>query len=628
MCGICGFVGKGQSGQGVVQLMTGAMVHRGPDSVGYADRVDIHLGVRRLRIIDLHTGDQPIYNEDKSVTAILNGEIYNFVDLRRSLEQNGHQFSTQSDTEVIVHAYEQWNIDCVAQMRGMFAFAVLDGRNPRDVQLFLARDRLGIKPLYIWADDQKLLFASEVRALLATGLVPKKLSISGLSTCLAFGSVQEPLTMIRGVCSLPPASWIRVRMDSGALHFEDGQYWQPPHPVENLEIIEEVSNWLEDAVVSHLISDVPLGVFLSGGLDSGAMISIASQAMQSKRERLRAFTLGFEDSQLDERELAGETAKKLGIDLQVRVISPEQVLSELDCVLGSMDQPTIDGFNVWYIAREARQVGLKVVLSGVGGDELFAGYPSFSLVQQLEKFPRVISGVTGKLIKTFQWSGLLKKSDRYRKLSAYLAGDPFFPHPYFSVRGLLTSNYIQRLLLPQVVDELSHSEEMVAWNGIIDRNLRVASQFDTIGEISWLEMCHYMRSTLLRDTDMMGMAHSLEIRVPFVDHLLIEKILPIPSRYKVSRDQSKPLLVKALGGEIYNRSMNAPKKTFSLPFNRWLRSDLHDEVTNRLKDPISLQNWFDISQIYALWEQFGRNQTNWARPWMLYILDRWIAQNL
>ena len=295
MCGICGSVGYAD-GEDLVQKMTRAMLHRGPDSEGCLNLGFINLGMRRLKIIDLKTGDQPVFNEDSSVAVVMNGEIYNFRELRQELLALGHQFTTQSDTEVVVHAYEAWGMDFLARICGMFALALLDRRQVERPRLVLARDRLGIKPLYLFKDTNRLLFASEVRALLSSGEVPPKPSLAGIYSYLAFGSVQEPLTAIQGVVSLSPGAWLQVHLEveRGSVNLEvnDGIYWRPPAPNADIafdgqaDVPQIIRQVLFTSVASHLVSDVPLGAFLSGGLDSSAIVALASQSLREGFSRI------------------------------------------------------------------------------------------------------------------------------------------------------------------------------------------------------------------------------------------------------------------------------------------------------------------------------------------------------
>ena len=624
MCGICGAVGFEQP-LDIVRQMTQAMVHRGPDSDGFLERSQAALGMRRLKIIDLATGDQPIFNEDRQVAIVFNGEIYNFAELCRHLQAGGHRFTTRSDTEAIIHAYEEWGPDCVSHLRGMFAFAIYDEREAGRPRLFIARDRLGIKPLYVWQTASQLMFASEVRALMASGQVPRRLSAAGLYTYLAFGSVQEPLTLVEGVTSLPPGTWLRGEWETGRLTVTAHTYWLPPAPQPQTPSTEEVYGWVQDAVSSHLISDVPLGAFLSGGLDSGTIVAVGSTALHRP---MRTFTLGFDHWPNDERTAASETAHRWQTDHQVRVIAEAEVMADLPQAIRSLDQPSIDGINTWFVAREAKRAGLTVALSGVGGDELFAGYPSFRRVPQLKRMAHLPAAWLAHLAE----DALVKVSgrgDAARKLGAYLTGDVPFHHPYFAVRGLFTINQVQRLLSANALDELGDAQALSPWRDAVETQVRLAAQYDEVGEVSWLELSQYMRSTLLRDTDAMSMAHSLEVRVPFVDHRLVDHMLPVSGNLKLDDERPKPLLANAMAKLLPSSIAGAKKRTFTFPFEVWLRQGLSRQVAARLNHASGcLESGLDPKTAAHIWHEFEAARTNWARPWALYILVEWVNLNL
>lgn len=613
--------------------MNACLVHRGPDSAGYLDAGRLALGVRRLRIIDLDTGDQPIYSQDRRRAIVLNGEIYNYVQLRAELEALGHRFATRSDTEVVLRAYEEWGLACLPRLRGMFAFALYEasgGDEPGGGSLLLVRDRFGVKPLYLWHDGRRLLFASEVRALLGSGIVRRELSAAGLYTYLAFGSVQEPLTMVDGVVSLLPGSWLKVAPGREGLAIESGTYWRPPGVQDPDDPgPEEVYRSLSGAVACHMVSDVPLGAFLSGGLDSGAVVALGTEALGSP---LSTLTLGFDGWADDERSLASLTAQRWASRHQVRVLGAGDVLADLPQALAAMDQPSIDGINTWYVSREARRAGLTVALSGLGGDELFAGYPSFRLVPRLKRLygarqrmpragQRLLSGGSLLLLRDGRRAG--------QKLAGLLSGDLFFDHPYFLVRCLLTPRQVRQLLQPAVHERLDGGDEALGlWRRHAGEQIGVAEEYDPAGEVSWLELSQYMRSTLLRDADAMSMAHSLEVRVPFVDHVLVERVLPIGARSKLGR-QPKPLLVAALGDRLPSGVLATKKRTFTLPFEQWLREDLAAPVGDTLAAlPEQLALWLDAGSARRVWTEFSHGNSTWCRPWAVFVLAEWMRRNL
>lgn len=622
MCGICGAINHIEAPR-VVRLMARAMAHRGPDSDGFLDRGTVSLGMRRLRIIDLATGDQPIFNEDGRVAIVFNGEIYNFAELYRELRGCGHYFGTRSDTEAIVHAYEEWGTDCPAHLRGMFAFAIYDQRDEARTRLLIARDRLGIKPLYLWQANRQLVFASEVRAVLASGCVRRSLSDAGLYSYLAFGGVQEPLTMVQDVVSLPPGTWLTCESGPGGLAIQRGAYWKPPPGGGIDRAPVEVRAWLADAIESHLVSDVPLGAFLSGGLDSSCIVALASQVRP-----MRTFTIGFDGWPGDERPLAALVARRSHTEHTERVVSEAEMLSDLPRALTAMDQPTIDGVNSWYVSREAKRSGLTVALSGVGGDELFAGYPSFRQVPGLKGWPCLpwLAWLPGW---SDGWGILPGEPDTRRKLANYLSGQMPFAHPYFAVRGLLSGSQLLSLLQPAVSQGLRGDRALTEWRAAVAAEVGCATQYDEVGEVSWLEMSQYMRSTLLRDVDMMSMAHSLEVRVPFVDHELIEHVLPVSGLRKLAAAQRKPLMANAVG-ELLPLEVGAhAKQTFTFPFEAWLKRDLAASVKERVLAPMSaLDAWIGASARAELWRDYESGRTNWARPWAVYVLMEWVNLNM
>jgi len=654
MCGICGAIGWADA-LTLVRRMNQAMVHRGPDSEGILDEGAMALGVRRLRIIDLSTGDQPIYNEDRTVAVVSNGEIYNFQRLSQELQASGHRFATRSDTEAIVHAYEEWDVECLTRLRGMFAFAICDRRPVTQVRgegttsqrFLLARDRLGIKPLYYYQRDEVFLFASEVRALLSSGLVPSRLSLDGLYSFLAFGSVQEPLTLIEGVYSLPPGHWMRWRMENGEWKQEVKRYWDFPVRAkeQNSREAEEsgqLGELLQEAARLRLIAEVPLGAFLSGGIDSGAVVALMSRVAGT---RVKTFTIAFEEPEFNEAPLARLTAQRFKTEhTEVRVTST-QVLAELPQALAAMDQPTMDGINTYYVSGAAKRAGLTVALSGLGGDEVFAGYSTFRTVPRLQAFQRKASALPHKVRCAFghalsnlcspisilhpfgQAQGRPPFSpDARHKLAALLGDDILFSHPYFLARALFTPAQVAALLMPEAQARLSRD---TPWHRRVMETLARAQTYDSVNAVSYLESTHYLVSTLLRDTDQMSMAHSLEVRVPLIDHALVEFVIGLAGAPKLDERTPKHLLVKALGDALPDQVVYRQKSTFTFPWEHWLRGSLRGEIEKTLSHPPdALAKVLDSKAVGAVWTQFLRSQTSWSRPWALYVLFKWVESHL
>ena len=625
--------------------MTEAMRHRGPDSDGYVITPNAALGVRRLRVIDLSTGDQPIYNEGRDVAVVSNGEIYNYARLTEELSGLSHRFATKSDAEPLVHGYEEWGVGCLDRLKGMFAFAILDdrsysmdresGRNTQSRQeLFLARDRLGIKPLYYYQDDGLFLFASEVRALLASGLVPRRLSLDGLYSFLAFGSLQEPLTLVEGVYSVPPAHHMTVDVESAKTDLK--RYWEFPVPPANgtidgnaLESAQELREVLRQSVSHRLVSDVPLGAFLSGGIDSGAVVSLMSLALGAD---VRALTVAFREAEFNEAPIARLTARGLPVEHTEVCVTGQQVLEALPDALAAMDQPTVDGINTYFVSAASRKAGLTVALSGLGGDELFAGYSTFASVPRMELLNTLLDivpvGPRGVARAVHTLAALRPRSDYRRKLGAFLRRDVPFDHPYFLARALFVPSDAKALLDQGVRERLS---EDTLWHRRVEATLERSRAYDPINAVSYLECSHYLVNTLLRDTDQMSMAHSLEVRVPLIDHELVETMMRLSGKAKARRSKNvhKPLLVESLGHRLPEQVTSRGKSTFTFPWERWLRQGLRSEVEEEVRRPAEvLGGVLDQEAVWSVWRQFLAGQTSWSRPWSLFVLSRWAGKHL
>ena len=528
--------------------MTGAMIHRGPDGEGYLfdePRVPgLALGMRRLSIIDLPGGHQPIWNETRDVAVIFNGELYNYRQLRESLILCGHRFTTQSDTEILVHAWEEWGEECLNELRGMFAFALLDLRHRHAAVpvLFLARDPLGIKPLYYSQTSGGFAFASEVRALLASGLCTRQLSQDALSAYLLFGSVSEPVTLLDGVFSLPPGHKMLLYIPERR-RVPRARPWydatrspaarDPQRPKDFAAAAKQLRPLLQDAVAGHLIADVPVGLFLSSGLDSSAIAMLAGRAHPG----IRSFTLTFPDSDFDEAPLARVVADRCGSNHTEVPFDGAAIFSRLDESLSALDQPTMDGINTYFVSWAAREVGLKVALSGLGGDELFAGYSTFSDVPRLQKLARlakVLPPALRRAVAPLLASFLprAETNDAAHKATAAWTNAAALPHPYFFVRALFPpGGQLEKLINPSFRPSTVGADGVTlepTWVGWLQRIADEAEKLPPIAGISWLEMRSYMASTLLRDTDSVSMARSLEVRVPLLDTPLVEFVSALP----------------------------------------------------------------------------------------------------
>jgi asparagine synthase (glutamine-hydrolysing) len=639
MCGICGVISEDNRGLADqrIRRMLAAIVHRGPDDEGLLDRPGANLGMRRLSIIDLSGGHQPVFNEDGRVGIVFNGEIYNFPQLRDTLEKSGHRFRTHSDTEVIVHAYEEWGERCVNHLRGMFAFAVWDGRaGDRDAHVLLARDRLGIKPLYYTIVDGTLLFASEVRALLASGAVTRRLSREAVEAYLLFGSVVEPMTMVQGVFSLPPGHSMLVSCRE-ARKCKPTAYWdlaasatelrKSDLPTSLPEAAKLARPLLEEAVRSHLISDVPLGLFLSSGLDSTALVAMASQ----ERKGLHTFTIVFPEQEFSEAEIARRTAERFGAEHRELMVSGDDMVTRLPQAVGALDQPSMDGINTYFVSWAARQAGLKVALSGLGGDEVFGGYPTFRMTPRVATAAAIARKLPAGLRRAMSNSLLgmgregrsSSRTDALRKLGAVWSEPDSLPHAYFFTRLLFTQRQIAYLMTGP------RNAQSPLWHATLERAAWRARALGGDAAVSSLEMQSYMVNTLLRDTDAMSMRHSLEVRVPLLDHPLVEFVTALSDGARRRPGLAKALLAESLGNLLPREVVDQPKRTFTFPWRRWLRGPLGLEVAMRLGSiSPSLAEVLDRSETHGVWRSFLMGRTGWSRPWSLFVLNEWVRCHL
>jgi asparagine synthase (glutamine-hydrolysing) len=632
MCGICGVVGieSNEHGESIVRRMLGSIVHRGPDEEGSLAVKRASLGARRLSIIDLPGGSQPMWNEDSTVAVVFNGEIYNFRSLRRELESLGHRFRTSSDTEVIPHAWETWGVGCVERLEGMFAFAVVEllgGPRGQAARVFLARDRLGIKPLYYSLAAGKVYLASEVRALLASGSIPLRISAQAIRSYLLFGSVSEPLTIVEGVFSLPPGHWVLI--DAANPQIKPISYWDFEACRTKFSAdgkrspSRRVRALLENAVEAHLVADVPIGVFLSSGIDSTTIAALASRA----RGGIHTFTVAFPEAEFNEAEIARRSAKRLGTTHCEISVSGEQMVSRLGEAIASFDQPTTDAVNSYFVSWAARQAGLKVALSGLGADELFGGYATFratrrvaSLQRAAQFFPRKFRSYVGARIEQAKFS---RATPDARRKIASAWGDPgVFPHAYFFTRTLFTPSTVASALRGR-----DGSLSSALWSSWLESAVKQSQSMDTFTAVSWLELRSYLLNTLLRDTDAASMSHSLEVRVPFLDLSLVEYVLSLPESAKAKRGAPKSLLIESVRDLLPAEVIGQAKRTFTFPWSVWLRGSLGKRVAASLAEwSEELETHVGADFTRAVWRMFLDDRTTWSRPWSLYVLNEWVKQ--
>lgn len=628
--------------------MAAAMVHRGPDEEGFlvndSRTPGTALGMRRLSIIDLSGGHQPLWNEARDVAVVFNGEIYNYHEVRERLSLAGHRFNTNCDTEILVHGWEEWGEELLNELRGMFTFAVLDLRKHFATVpvLFLARDPLGIKPLYYARTEQGFAFASELRALLAAGVIERKLSPDALTSYLLFGSVSEPVTLVEGAFSLPPGHALLLHLPDRRRNPRARPWWDPAHsaaardpnrPRDFASASARLRTLLEDAVRAHLIADVPVGLFLSSGLDSSAIAVLAGRAHQG----IQSFALTFPDTEYDEGPLARVVAQRAGTRHTEVPLKGNDMLARLDEAINALDQPTMDGINTYFVSWAAREVGLKVALSGLGSDELFGGYrtfgdtPKFARLEMVSRFlPGTFRRMSVPLVNT-----LLRRAgsaDAARKASdAWLMPD-VLPHPYFFTRLLFPPSELLKLADARYRNSAVANDGVTldpTWMAWLERAADQANAGEPVAGISWMEMRTYMASTLLHDTDSVSMARSLEVRVPFLDTPLVEFVSALPDDARIQPGVSKGLLRAALAGLIPAEILEQKKRTFALPWEDWLRTSLRPRVEASLKELApALRGHLHAEGVEMVWDNFQNAQTTWSRPWSLYVLNEWCRRHL
>jgi asparagine synthase (glutamine-hydrolysing) len=619
------------------------MQHRGPDGQGFLTNdpraPGLALGMRRLSIIDLPGGQQPIWNEARDVAVIFNGELYNYRELRERLARLGHRFRTQSDTEILVHAWEEWGEECLAELRGMFGFAIADFRKHYTAGplLFLARDPLGIKPLYYVQTAEGFAFASEVGALLASGIASKNISPDALTAFLLFGSVSEPVTMYEGVFSLPPGHRVLLYIPDRRRLPRPHPWWDPRRspaakdvrrPRNFAAAATALRPLLEDSVRAHLIADVPVGLFLSSGLDSGAIAALAGR----EHSGIQSFTLAFPGTTYDESELTRVVAKRCGTRHTEIPLDGNAIPERLDEALAALGQPTMDGINTYFVSWAAREVGMKVALSGLGGDELFAGYSTFTDTAKLSRLanaanfvPAALRGATAGTLQKLLALG--RSPDAALKAAAAWRNPKRLPHAYFFARTLFPPGEVENLMEPRFRPSTLAADGYSlepTWLGWLQHAADEARHAEPLAAVSWLELRTYMASTLLRDTDSVSMARSLEVRVPLLDTPLVEFVCALPESARSKTGVQKALLVEALGELLPTEITAQKKRTFTLPWEQWLRGPLKPRMEESFSSAApSLAPLLKKDGVESVWQSFLGGKTSWSRPWALFVLNEW-----
>jgi asparagine synthase (glutamine-hydrolysing) len=638
MCGIAGLIGRiDQANRTALKRMNDAMSHRGPDGEGFWDAASsddgwgVMLAHRRLSILDLsNAGSQPMVDPTTGNVIVLNGEIYNYIELRKRLASAGHNFQSTGDTAVMLRALSVDGCGAIRTLRGMFAFAFW---NVKDRSLVLARDPLGIKPLYVVRNTDSngtwsLAFASEVRAILASGLLgTPKLNPLAAASVVWNGFMVAPQTAVQQIESVMPGE-LRV-YDTRGKEKDRENYWVPGRrgaivPIEE----EELAQVLQECVRVHLASDVPLGVFLSGGVDSSA---VANLAQKTAGNRISTFTLNFDEAEFSEGKIARRVAEAIGTQHQELVLTEAQFTSKLDAALDSLDQPTFDGLNSYYMSHAVREAGFKVALVGSGGDELFGGYTSFRDLPKLMHWcrsarwiPAGLRVAAGRVVASAMQPsrGTFPPQTRWAKLPDMLAhGDD--PLALYQLAYALFVPASQRQLLGGRLNGALMDGLPAAMSARLRSEMGSSEILPAIG---LLERTLFLGERLLRDTDAVSMSASIEIRLPLVDHVLVENVERLPNTKRFDPVGKKAALrrigLRGLNSELFDR----PKAGFVLPIDRWLRNSLGNMIDGTMRDPEAIKpTGLDPQAVERLWQAFlhGAPGLYWSRIWAIYVFIRW-----
>jgi asparagine synthase (glutamine-hydrolysing) len=617
MCGIAGIVSQAEIAPEVLQRMTQAIAHRGPDAEGFFEEGPVHLGHRRLSILDTSArGNQPMHDATGRYVLIHNGEIYNFRQVRQEL---GFAHGTETDTEVILAAYLRWGPACLSKFAGMWAFAIWDRV---EATLFVARDRLGIKPIYYHFEEGRLIFASEIRALLRSGLFRPKVDRTGLASYLVYQTVYGNGTMLEGVQMVPPGHY-GIWKDGNWTLTSWWDIWKNASmdaaEMDDSAVRKNIRRLLDQSIARRLVSDVPVGAFLSGGIDSSAIVALMAQA---SAQPVDTFSIVFEEKEYDESEWSGLIAKKFATRHHPILLKPSDFLEALPEALAAMDHPSADGINSYVVSQVTRAQGVKVALSGLGGDELFAGYPVFSQLPSIanSRLMHLPLGMRNLLANVY---GSLKSGREAEKKTALLrlpsaTIDDIYPifrtvYDWPAAQNML---HLQAGTVHPLKNLLAHSQ--------LERQ-----KLPLLSQIGGLEINSYTQSVLLRDTDQMSMAHALEVRVPFFDHDLVEFAMGIPDAIKQPKRYPKQLLVESLGDLLPQGLVHRKKMGFVFPWEQWLRGELASFSHDRIHQFNARGLVANYEALPSIWHEFqaGRGPWLWPHIWLFVVLEEWLQRN-
>ena len=617
MCGISGWYGP--SDRKLLREMTSLLDHRGPDGEGFFSDKKVSLGHKRLSIIDLKTGQQPMYNDDRSVVVVFNGEIYNYKEIRKELEKK-YKFKTKSDTEVILRAYEEHGPECVQKFNGMFAFAIWDVR--KDI-LFLARDRVGIKPLYYYHNEHRFMFASEIKAFLADKNIPRRINPQAVAEYLTFQNIMDEKTFFEGVKMLLPGHYILVQKGEVSLQ----QYWDASYKKKNKENIadyyHDFKSIFSESVQRHMISDVPLGSYLSGGFDSGSVATMAAKLMarksKKKLEKIETFTGKFKEGGVyDESDCSRAVAKRTGAIRHEATITPQDFLNHIEEIIYHLDEPKVGIPAIsQYMVSKLVSEHVKVVLTGHAGDELFAGYPVYKASYFKDLIRRNPLGVW-RFFTLFRWNEMPR--------AVYFLFFPFFDHEVkHGLFIMFNKKQRKQLLSKQFYDSLPGKNTVYVLNKYHRKDITSVTD-----KAQYLYLKTYLPSLLVVE-DKMGMAHSIEARTPFCDNELVDFANSVPMRFKLYNNELKHLVKQSMKSDIPSILYHQPKKGFPTPFSLWIRKDLKEYVYSvLLGERARSRGIFDQRYVKKLLDNHCnsskdglRDLVNAARIWSLLNIELW-----
>ena len=619
MCGINGiyqYAGRSFD-TSIVQKMNETLAHRGPDAEGLYDDAHIVLGHRRLSIIDPEKGsNQPFKSADGRYVMVFNGEIYNYREIKSQLAD--YPYQTKGDTEVVLAAYIKYGENCLRMFNGMFAFAIWDSL---DKKLFIARDRLGIKPLYYYRTDDRLIFSSSIKSILNTGLIPKKLSKESLIDYMRYQTVHAPQTIIEGVYMLMPGQTMTLNEEEGTVF---RTYWSPTRDFEKAslslsDVQEKVRTKLSESVERRLTADVPFGAFLSGGIDSSIIVAMMAEQL----DKVDTFSVVFKEDDFSEAPFAREIAQRYQTNHHEIELSVTEFKDLIPTALSFMDHPSGDGPNTFVVSKKTRESGIKMALSGLGGDELFGGYSVFNQIPELQakkwldSFPyymrKPLAGIYHGLKGTIE-------SAKIKEILKLQYFDLEYIYQFY--RQVLMDDQIKKLVSRPLTPNRSFNivHDLVGyktegWN------------LQPLARISVAEMSTYMQNVLLRDADQMSMANGLELRVPFLDHELVSYVLGVSDKIKKPITPKK-LLVDSCKDLIPESIYNREKMGFVLPYEKWMKEELRSFCEEQL-EVLKKINYISAPELDKLWKKFlaGHKSISWSRLWPLVVLGYWIKEN-